>query len=190
MLGICSANRHRPAVGIFRRLAGGPRSDLIGIWSACCQRPAIKPTGILRSGRWHFAAFRPRNLPLNAVIGPTSGRCRIVSWVSFLLRSTYDVLPSPVNLVRWKLQEVDWCRCGKLGTMKHILWNCHLALSRYTWRHNEVLKVLIKMAKEQVEEGKYAPKPQKHGLVKIDFVPQRRQSSWQTEGKRNHGTPK
>ena len=28
------------------------------------------------------------------------------------------------------------------------------------------------MAKEQVEEGKYAPKPQKHGLVKIEFVPQ------------------
>ena len=28
------------------------------------------------------------------------------------------------------------------------------------------------MAKEQVEEGKYAPKPQKHGLDKIKFVPQ------------------
>ena len=43
------------------------------------------------------------------------------SRLSFLLRSTYDVLPSPVNLVRWKVQEVDKCRCGKLGTMKHIL---------------------------------------------------------------------
>ena len=29
------------------------------------------------------------------------------SRLSFLLRSTYDVLPSPVNLVRWKVQEVD-----------------------------------------------------------------------------------
>ena len=56
--------------------------------------------------------------------------------------------------------------------MKHILSNCHLALSRYTWRHNEVLKVLTEMAKEQVKEGKYAPKPQKHGLTKIEFVPQ------------------
>ena len=36
------------------------------------------------------------------------------SRLSFLLRSTYDVLPSPVNLVRWKVQEVDKCRCGKL----------------------------------------------------------------------------
>ena len=58
------------------------------------------------------------------------------SRLSFLLRSTYDVLPSPVNLVRWKVQDVDKCRCGKPGTMKHILSNCHLGLNRYTWRHN------------------------------------------------------
>ena len=68
------------------------------------------------------------------------------SRLSFLLWSTYDVLPSPVNLVRWKVQEVDKCRCGKQGTMKHILSSCHLALNRYTWRHNEVLKVLTETA--------------------------------------------
>ena len=94
------------------------------------------------------------------------------SRLSFLLRSTYDVLPSPVNLVRWKVQEDNKYRCGKLGTMKHILSNCNLALNRYTWRHNEVLKVLTKMATQQVEEGKYAPKIQKHGPTKIAFVPQ------------------
>ena len=94
------------------------------------------------------------------------------SRLSFLLRSTYDVLPSPANLVRWKVQEDDKCRCGKLGTMKHILSNCHLALNRYTWRHNEVLKVLTKAAEEQVNEGKYAPKLQRLGLGKIKFVPQ------------------
>ena len=55
--------------------------------------------------------------------------------------------------------------------MMHILSNCHLALNRYTWRHNEVLKVLTEMAKEQVEEGKYAPQPQIQGLDKIEFVP-------------------
>ena len=76
MLGICSANLHRPAIGIFCRLACGPMPDLIGIWSACCNRPAIKPTGILHSGRLLFAAFGPRILSLNAVIGPTSGRSK------------------------------------------------------------------------------------------------------------------
>ena len=99
------------------------------------------------------------------------------SRLSFLLRSTYDVLPSPVNLVRWKVQEVDKCRCGKLGTMKYILSNCHLALNRYTWRHNEVLRVIIEMAKEQVEEGKYSSKPQQRALDKIEFVPQGGQGS-------------
>ena len=94
------------------------------------------------------------------------------SRLSFLLRSTYNILPSPANLVRWKVQEVDKCWCGKLGTMKHILSSCHLALIRYTRRHNEVLKVFNEMTKKQLEEGKYSPKPLKHGLVNIEFVPQ------------------
>ena len=71
-----------------------------------------------------------------------------------------------------KIQKVDKCRCGKLRTMKHILSNCHLALNRYTWRHNEVLKVLIEMAKKQAEKGKYAPEPLKQGIGKIEFVPE------------------
>ena len=31
------------------------------------------------------------------------------SRLSFLFQYTYDVLPSPVNLVRWKVHEVDKC---------------------------------------------------------------------------------
>ena len=34
-----------------------------------------------------------------------------------------------------------------------------------------MLKVLTEVAKEQGEEGKYAPKSQKHGLDKIEFAP-------------------
>ena len=82
------------------------------------------------------------------------------------------VLPSPVNLVRWKVQEDDKCRCGKRGTMKHILSNCHMALNRYTWRHNEVLKVLTKAAEEHVKDRKYAPRLQRLRLGKVKFVPQ------------------
>lgn len=94
------------------------------------------------------------------------------SRLSFLLRATYDVLPSPVNLVRWKIQKDDKCRCGKLGTMKHVLSNCHLALDRYTWRHNKVLSVFTEVARKQVGEGMYAPKLQRPGQSKIEFVPQ------------------
>ena len=100
----------------------------------------------------------------------------IWSWstsrLSFLMRATYDVLASPANLTRWRVQQDDTCRCGKKGTMKHILSGCAPALRRYTWRHNEVLKIFIKTAEEMVEEGKYARKPRKSLPSKIQFVPE------------------
>ena len=39
----------------------------------------------------------------------------------FLIKSTYDVLPSAANLVRWKITEDDKCRCGQYGTLRHTL---------------------------------------------------------------------
>ena len=118
------------------------------------------------------------------------------SRLSFLLKSTYDVLPSSVNLKRWKIQEDDSCRCDKLGTMKHILSCCPLALSRYTWRHNKVLQILFETASSQVEESMYASQrePQGHGTIKvvsgkmkegkINFVPEgkRQTKSVEEEG--------
>ena len=94
------------------------------------------------------------------------------SRLSFLIRSTYDVLPSPVNLVRWNIQSEDMCRCGKLGTLKHILSNCSLALDRYTWRHNKVLEILVKLANEQVEAASYGKRGPRQALKRIKFVPQ------------------
>ena len=72
------------------------------------------------------------------------------SRLSFLVRSTYDVLPSPTNLVKWNVSTDNNCRCGKRGTLKHILSNCSRALDRYTWRHNEVLKVILDVTKKQI----------------------------------------
>ena len=69
----------------------------------------------------------------------------------FLLQSTYDVLPSPSNLVRWKISDEDRCRCGQLGTMRHILSNCGLALRRYEWRHNQVLRILYSALKTKIQ---------------------------------------
>ena len=83
------------------------------------------------------------------------------SRLSFLVRSTYDVLPSPTNLVRWKVAADDKCRCGKTGTMKHILSNCSLALNRYTWRHNEVLKILFDVTARQLDAINNGKRPQK-----------------------------
>ena len=77
---------------------------------------------------------------------------RSVSWsdmwrmdhqrIGFLLRSVYDVLPTPVNLQTWKLTEDPTCKlCGRPGNLEHILSSCRTALSdgRYRWRHDKIL---------------------------------------------------
>ena len=71
--------------------------------------------------------------------------------LTFLLRSTYDLLPTPVNTKKWGLQQNDKCRiCNeKRGTLRHILSGCKQALHMYTWRHNQVLKVLKEVSDEQ-----------------------------------------
>ena len=100
---------------------------------------------------------------------------------AFLIKSTYDVLPSPANLVRWKISESPLCKCGERGTMRHILSNCKLALNRYTWRHNQILRELdtaFRQKLTQVNEGKL-PKMEK--VEKVAF---------HKEGKRNQFVPK
>jgi hypothetical protein len=65
--------------------------------------------------------------------------------LSFLLRSVYDLLPSPANLHRWGLVEDPRCPlCDKKGTMEHVLSSCQVALTqgRYRWRHDKVLQEL------------------------------------------------
>ena len=98
----------------------------------------------------------------------------IWSWttsrLSFLMRATYDVLPSPVNLVRWKLTSEDTCRCGGRGTMKHILSNCPMALDRYHWRHNEVLKIILRVTSERLEAINKGQKPQTCANKSIPIV--------------------
>lgn len=83
------------------------------------------------------------------------------SRTSFLIRSTYDVLPSPSNLVRWRIAENGNCRCGRRGTMKHILSNCQLALDRYTWRHNLILNILCNCLDEHLRNVNAGRRPQK-----------------------------
>ena len=106
------------------------------------------------------------------------------SRLSFLLRAAYDVLPSPVNLVRWKIQDDDKCRCGKVGTMKHILSNCRLSLDRYTWRHNEVLRILYRELCKIVDDINSGKKPQRStSKQRIHFVKPGQQSYYKQKKK-------
>ncbi|KAL5005358.1 hypothetical protein ScPMuIL_018814, partial [Solemya velum] len=82
-----------------------------------------------------------------------SARPRKISWnemwrmdgqkISFLLRSVYDVLPTPTNLTTWKLNEDPSCKlCGNPANLEHVLLSCRTALKdgRFTWRHDQVLR--------------------------------------------------
>ncbi|XP_035658193.1 uncharacterized protein LOC118403564 [Branchiostoma floridae] len=79
--------------------------------------------------------------------------------LSFLLRSVYDVLPSPYNLTRWYKNEESCQLCGRAqADLKHILSNCNIALQqgRYTWRHNKVLRLIAVMLEEVRKKAKGA----------------------------------
>ena len=61
--------------------------------------------------------------------------------ISFLLRSVYDVLPSPINIMKWGLAEDSCCKlCGKPGGLEHVLssFSTPLRDGRFTWRHDQV----------------------------------------------------
>ena len=70
----------------------------------------------------------------------------------FLLKSVYDLLPTPVNLKRWGKESEEKCGlCSKRGTLSHVLSGCSVALGqgRYRWRHDRVLRVLAITLEEE-----------------------------------------
>ena len=85
---------------------------------------------------------------------------------SFLLRSVYNLLPSPANLCRWGLTRDPKCSlCEKPGTLEHVLSSCSTALTqgRNRWRHDSVLRELADwLEKERKKEHGNNPK---HGQI-------------------------
>ena len=82
--------------------------------------------------------------------------------ISFLCRATYDLLPTPANLSVWYEDKSDCCSaCGQKGTLQHILSACtpSLASGMYTWRHNNVLRVITEAVEQQVVRSNKAESP-------------------------------
>ena len=87
--------------------------------------------------------------------------------ISFLLRSVYDVLPSPSNLLKWGLLETPDCQlCGARGTLAHILSGCKLALQqgRYRWRHDQVLRTLADILERERQKTKSSSRNKTKGI--------------------------
>lgn len=86
--------------------------------------------------------------------------------LKFLIQSVYDVLPSPSNLYTWGLAETPTCPlCPAHGSLEHILSCCPKALGegRYTWRHNQVLKVVADTICTAIRESKHQV-PARHNI--------------------------
>ena len=70
---------------------------------------------------------------------------------SFCLASTYDKLPSPDNLKRWRTATETMCTLfsKNVCTTAHILGACKVLLQqgRYTFRHETVLQEVIEVLK-------------------------------------------
>ena len=99
-----------------------------------------------------------------------------VNLTSFSTSSTYDTLPSPSNLNRWKLTTEASCfLCNKdTCTTSHILRACKVALSqgKFTLRHDNVLRTVISNMRSSIKTIKSSVPSSKYPL-KIKFVKKR-----------------
>lgn len=64
--------------------------------------------------------------------------------LNFLIKSIYNMLPSPVNLVRWKISNDSKCKCGQYCTLQNILIFSLVELKkRYTRRRKQILRQFL-----------------------------------------------
>ena len=93
------------------------------------------------------------------------------SLISFCLGATFDTLPSPSNLKRWRLITESSCfLCRKsICTSAHVSGACKIALhqGRFSFRHDKVLCELVVILKNFLSSYK----PNKSSVINfINFV--------------------
>ena len=104
--------------------------------------------------------------------------------IKFLVKSVYDLLPTPSNKNIWFGEEETCKLCGGKGTLQHILSGCEVALAqgRYTWRHNEVLREVAQAVEAKRLKHNSQAKPKK---TSMNFV---KEGELSTTQKRNETT--
>ena len=129
------------------------------------ERRTVKMTGLAKQGshmRWEVPA---RKLSPREVVMMPEDRLK------FLVKSVYDLLPTPQNKSIWFGEEEARCRqCGENGSLTHILSGCKVALAdgKYKWRHDQVLKEIALSVDEK--RRKHNAAPGEKGGGKIDFI--------------------
>ena len=138
----------------------------------------VKMTGFSNQGanlRWEVPQ---RQLKHHDIVKTSDDRLK------FLIKSVYDVLPTPANKNRWYKSEEKCLLCGNEGTLAHILSGCRVALSqgRYKWRHNKVLKEIASTIQARISINKDKVESKK---TQIQFVKEG-QKGQKTEEKENY----
>ena len=89
--------------------------------------------------------------------------------ISFLLHSTYDLLPNATNLKLWGYTNSDQCFLCKSdrGTLHHELSACPQSLPMYTWWHNKVLEVVTELLRAQCETANQQPDTAKEPIIQF-----------------------
>ena len=81
----------------------------------------------------------------------------------FCVQSTFNTLPSPNNLLRWRISAESSCAlCDVTNcTLPHILSGCKFSLNNGRWefRHDSVLKVLVCRIEEMLQQKQKEPPP-------------------------------
>ena len=101
----------------------------------------VRVVGMWKQGRWMKWPVEVRKITSQELWKMSEAS------IKFLVKSTYDLLPTPANKNTWFKTEEKCVLCGGNATLNHILSSCKQALAqgRYTWRHNNVLRELAKV---------------------------------------------
>lgn len=67
------------------------------------------------------------------------------SRINFIMRATYDVLPTTKNPSQWVGEDPSYAFRQTPASLRQNLIGCKTSLTqgRYTWRHNQVLRQLV-----------------------------------------------
>ncbi len=98
-----------------------------------------KAISMAKQGRWtNWEGLEKKKLSWRDIWQMEGAR------LSFVIRATYDLLPSPQNLKEWYGEDPACSLCQVPASLRHILSGCTTSLTqgRYTWRHNQVLREL------------------------------------------------
>ncbi|XP_061185889.1 uncharacterized protein LOC133193994 [Saccostrea echinata] len=124
----------------------------------------VKAAGMKKQGSWlNWENTRQVKLGWNDIWKMEPFR------LQFKLKSVYDVLPSPTNLVTWGVTDDPKCAlCSKSANLEHILSACSQALKdgRYTWRHDKVLASIADTLEKSIKK----PRKNREGLRFVNFV--------------------